>query len=99
MLNGAEQSAGLQTQRIGASTKVDLKQELSMTIEKAINQVVGVEQTNLTFNEFSVKVAFTIERTNSGTAEYELSPITPSASRKVKKKAVHTVEIVFNKPA
>jgi hypothetical protein len=76
--------------------KIDIKNQLSLTIIEALNQVKNVSNSDLTLKEFSVKISFTIEKSTSVSGEYELSPITPSASRSTRKKAVHTIEIVFN---
>ncbi|GAB2625833.1 hypothetical protein GCM10026987_24010 [Belliella aquatica] len=77
--------------------KVDIKKQLSEIIRDAINQVNNASNPNLLLKEFSVKISFTLEKSNSASGEFELSPVTPSASRSTKKKAVHTIEIVFNK--
>lgn len=77
--------------------KSSIRQSLAKAITEAINQITSTDTSTLTPSGFTVKVGFTIEKSTVGEAEYEISPVTPSLDKSWKKKAVHSVEIAFEK--
>jgi len=86
-------------QRGAGLDKQDMKIELSKVINEALrgynNAKEQLKNSNINPKDFSIQIAFTIEKTNEAGLEFELSPITPNASKKWKKKAIHTIDITF----
>ncbi len=81
------------------SHEVSLKEKLAKAIKEAYKQLEAVNSTRTLLKNFSVKVSFIIEKSTTVEGEYELSPITPSLGKTWKNKAVHTIEIEFEKEA
>ena len=50
----------------------------------------------LVADELTVELKFTIEKSNEGSGELEISPVTISGSKKLKNKYVHTVTIFYS---
>jgi hypothetical protein len=74
-----------------------ITQRLSLAIRDAYNAVLADNAKRISLTGFTVKVGFTLEKSKSIEGEYEFSPITPSLGKSWTKKAVHTVEVEFDK--
>lgn len=72
-----------------------LTKSLSIAIRNAYEEILKTNSNRLNLKGFVVKVSFSLEKSKSLSGEYELSPITPSLNKGWSKKAVHTIEVVF----